>query len=179
MNITSASMLGLALWLAALGVLWFAAERRRTGSAVRRALGWTGVVLLAFLARGLFGEASAALPAMAALAAGLAPLQRYGRIVLLAVILASLALYVSALGFVTNDFYASGYFPRWNLIPLAAAAMVAFFCVPVLAWAWLVGLALFAFGLHPSPNLWDALIDLPSVLVACVVLVRRPQSSAR
>lgn len=167
----AAPLVGIVLWAAPLAIAWVLIGRRRQ---LPPALLWPGLVAvlpIAFMLRGAFGEASVALPAMTLLAA--TPLRPPGRRLLGILIGAALGLYASALGFLEADFYAFGYAPAWGIGWVAAAALAAYRWLPVLAWSWLAGLGLFASGLHPSPNLFDALIDVPSVLIAMRLALRR------
>ena len=166
-----AAAVGLLLWVAPLAIAWHRIGIRRHLPAALRWPGFVAVLPLAFVLRGAFGEASAALPAMILLAAS--PLGRPGRLFLGVLVAAALALYASALGFFATDFYSVGYAPSWGVAVVAAAALAAYRWLPALAWAWLAGLGLSAAGLHPSPNLFDALIDLPSVLIAARLVLRR------
>jgi hypothetical protein len=81
-------------------------------------------------------------------------------------------LYPSALGFATFDAYAHGF--SGVLLP---ALMVAIVALAVLTQAtalaiWFGFTALvIGFRLHPSLNTWDALIDMPSVVIALGVLI--------
>lgn len=172
------SIVSLLLWMAALGVAWHhIARRRRLPSALR----WPGLLATipaAFVLRGLLGEASAALPVLAWYATGAPAIGRAGKVLLAAVAGAALALYVSALGLLQTDLYAAGYAPGGLMVPAALIVLLAYRVLPGLAWAWLGGIALFASGLHPSPNLFDALIDVPAALLAIHVAGRRNRATA-
>jgi hypothetical protein len=98
-------------------------------------------------------------------------------------VVAGVALYPSAMGYVPFDLYREGF--AGVALPLALALVVA-----VAVWRRATALAIWfamiaaviVFRLHPSANLWDAMIDVPSVLIAAGVLVasaarRSPASS--
>lgn len=162
---------GLLLWATALALAWHRISVRRRLPTALLWPGFVAVLPVAFVLRGTFGEASAALPAMILLAG--MPVGRPGRVLLGSLVAAALALYASALGILAADFYALGYAPSWGVVVIAAVALAAYRWLPVLAWAWLAGLGLSAAGLHPSPNLFDALIDVPSALIAARLALRR------
>lgn len=169
----AAAVVGLGLWGAAIALAWhaYAARRRLPGG-----LYWPGFLAAlpaAFVLRGLFGEASAALPALAYLVAAGGALAPAGRRLLGALVFSALALYLSALGLLESDLYAVAYSPGWLSALAAGAALAAYAWVPPLGWAWLLGLGLSAAGLHPSPNLFDALVDVPSVFAAALLAARR------
>lgn len=166
-----AAAVGLLLWVAALAIAWHRVGQRRRLPQALRWPGFVAVLPLAFVLRGAFGEASAALPALVLLTG--TPIARPGRRLLLALAGAALALYASALGFLDADLYAVGYAPSWSIVLVAAVVLAAFHWLPTLGWAWLAGLGLAAAGLHPSPNLFDALIDVPAILLATRLALRR------
>lgn len=171
-----AQVIGLALWMLTIALAWHTLGRHRQ---VPGALLWPGYLAtlpVAFILRGMFGEASAALPALTAYACGRLTLPTGGRYVLGMVIGVSLLLYASALGWFSFDLYGRGYFPTWEMTPVVALLIACYFQIPALAWAWLFGLGLLACGIHPSPNLWDVLIDLPSMLMAAWLILRRSKA---
>ena len=165
-------IVGFALWLAALAAFWHAYAGRRKLPPALIAPGYLALLPLAFLLRGMLGDASLALPALCHLAGGGAPMTRKGRLLLGFLAIVTLALAVSALGLIATDLYASGYAPGLLVVIVACGVAAAYRWLPVLGWSWLLGLGLSAAGLHPSPNLWDALVDLPSLVLAAVILVR-------
>ena len=162
----------LLLWVAALGVAWWAIGRRRQLPVALRLPGFVATLPLAFILRGLLGEASFALPVMAWYAASETVPTREARRLLVVIVASASALYASALGFLHTDVYAIGYGPSFGLAVVAAAVLAAYCWMPALGWCWLLGLALYAARLHPSPNIWDTFIDLPAVLLATYVLIR-------
>jgi hypothetical protein len=173
------SIVSLLLWMGALGIAWHHVARRRRLPSVLRWPGFLATVPAAFVLRGLLGEASAALPALAWYATMGVPVSRSGRIVLAALTVSALALYASALGLLQADLYAAGYAPGGLMAPIGIVVLLAYRILSGLAWSWLAGIALFATGLHPSPNLIDALIDVPAVLCAMAVVARRGREGDR
>lgn len=174
---TIAQGVGLLLWFVALALAWGSFGLRRRLPA---ALIWPGLLALAplaFVLRGMLGDPGFALPALVFYAGG-PPLRAGGRGLLAALVAAALTLYASALGFIGADLYGAGYFPAAGMAAVGALLLAAYACLPALAWSWLLGLALFASGLHPSPNLWDTLVDLPSVILALAIVVRKSGRSA-
>ena len=165
-------IVGFALWLAALAAFWHAYAGRRKLPLALIAPGYLALLPLAFLLRGILGDASLALPALCHLVGQAAPVTRNGRRLLGFMATATLALAVSVLGLIPTDLYASGYAPGMLVVIVACGVAAAYRWLPVLGWSWLLGLGLSAAGLHPSPNLWDALVDLPSLVLAAVILVR-------
>lgn len=169
--------LGLALVGGALGAR-FGRVAALAGALAGFALGFLPVdpvVTLAGFTLGVLGPSSASFLALAALAAlrlatG-APVR--GTRTFAALLLAmGLALYPSAMGYVPYDLYREGF--AGVGLPLALAGLVA-----VAVWRGSTALAIWfamiaaviVFRLHPSANLWDAMIDVPSVVIAAGVLV--------
>lgn len=177
--IAAEMLIGVALWLAALS-----AAARAITPGVRilglRWLIWLLVPPAAFFLRGVFGDPSFALPVLAAVSLSRSPLPRASRYLLVAVLGASLVLWASALGLVETDWYAAGYFPRWMLVAVGVLVGIAYRSMPALGWAWLLGLFCFVFEWTPSPNLWDALTDVPAaLLILRLLIVNTAASPAR
>jgi hypothetical protein len=171
---------GLSVWIASLGLGWYLVGRRRKLPSALWIPGFVATLPLAFILRGLLGDVSLALPALTWYAAGSMRLSRPARSLLASMLAVAAALYASALGFLEYDLYALGYRPAFGLIAVGAAVLAAYRWMPVLGWSWLLGLGLFAASLHPSPNLWDSLLDLPATVLAVLVVIRarssRPKS---
>jgi hypothetical protein len=169
---TLAQGIGLLVWTASLGLAWFAIGRRRRLPEALWIPGFVATLPIAFMLRGLLGDVSLALPAMAWYASLGAPLGSAAWRFLVALLAIAATLYASALGFLEYDLYASGYAPGLGLLLIGVAMLAAYRWMPVLAWCWLLGLGLSATRLHPSPNLWDAMIDLPTVCLAAFIVLR-------
>ena len=170
--------LSLLLWTVALGLVWWHLGRRRRLPVALWIPGFVATLPVAFVLRGLLGEASFALPALACCATAPMPPGRPARFLVAALTAVALALYASALGFLEVDLYALGYRPGIGLAVVALAMLGAYRWLPILAWCWLAGIALYAAQLHPSPNLWDTLLCLPSVLLALAALARASTATA-
>jgi hypothetical protein len=167
---------GLAVWIASLGLGWYWIGRRRTLPTALWIPGFVATLPLAFILRGLFGDVSLALPALTWYAARAMSLSLPARSLLTLMLAVAAALYWSALGFLEFDLYALGYRPGFGLLAVGAAVLAAYRWIPVLGWCWLLGLGLFAAGLHPSPNLWDSLLDVPATVLAALVVIRARSS---
>lgn len=76
-------------------------------------------------------------------------------------ILASLlgTLYACTLGYIHYDLYSWGFQRQWMLPGLFVLMLWAWHYNRALAVGWLCGVSLFAMGLLPTRNLWDALFD--------------------
>lgn len=164
--------IGLAVWCVSLSIV-FHAGMRRVGERRARPLAvllWATLVPLAFLARGLFGELSLAAPVLAFWLVRQPPLTRGGQLLVAAIALTGFVLAASGLGWIASDLYSWGYALGTDspALPYALGTLLlAGWCFArPLAWAWLLGVCLFALRLLPSPNVWDALIDFPSTLIA-------------
>lgn len=164
--------IGLSLWIASLGLGWYVVGRRRKLPSALWIPGFVATLPLAFTLRGLLGDVSLALPALSWYAANRVHHSRPARTLLTLMLAFATALYGSALGFLEYDLYAAGYKPAFALLAVGAAVLAAYRWMPVLGWCWLLGLGLFAVGLHPSPNLWDSLIDLPATVLAALIVIR-------
>jgi hypothetical protein len=175
---TTTQIVGLLIWFASFAVFWRAYSSCRKLPAALIWPGYVALLPLAFLIRGLFGDASLALPALSLLLAKGESIRPEARRLLLVVSVFAWTLEISALGFISYDLYATGYAPGVLIFGVAGLLAAAHRYLRVLSWSWLLGLALSTAGLHPSPNLWDALIDVPSLILAAAILVRtpRPQS---
>ena len=68
-------------------------------------------------------------------------------------------LYACTLGYVHYDLYRWGYDRQWMLPGVVVLMLWAWRYGRNLALGWLLGVSLFALGLLPSRNLWDALFD--------------------
>jgi hypothetical protein len=68
-------------------------------------------------------------------------------------------LYACTLGYIHYDLYAWGFHRQWMLPGVLGLMLWAWHYNRALAVGWLVGVSLFALGLLPSRNLWDALFD--------------------
>jgi hypothetical protein len=164
--------IGLSVWIASLGLGWYVIGRRRKLPSALWIPGFVATLPLAFILRGLLGDVSLALPALSWYAAGMVRLARPARMLLGLLLAVAAVLYGSALGLLEYDLYASGYKPAFGLLAVGAMVLAAYRWMPVLGWCWLLGLGIFAAGLHPSPNLWDSLFDLPTTVLAALVVIR-------
>jgi hypothetical protein len=162
---------GLTLLLAGVLIqlgLWLRCSRREltwlfTLGVALAVLPWLGEMPLVYFLRGVGGDLSVA---TVVLIVGLfyrmlvqndhTP-AHWSQGVLLAGILGTL--YACTLGYFHYDLYAWGYQRQW-ILPLALGMMFwAWHYNRALAVGWLAGTTLFALGLAPSRNLWDALFD--------------------
>jgi hypothetical protein len=174
---------GLALWCVSLSIVFHSALRRAGEPRARRlaVLLWATLVPLAFLARGLFGELSLAAPVLVFWLVRRPPLMLGGRVLVAAVALSGFVLTASGLGWIESDLYSWGYALGADspVLPYALGVLLLVgwrFARP-LAWAWLLGIGLFALRLLPSPNVWDVLIDFPSTLIAATLTVLAARQS--
>lgn len=168
---------GLALWAISLSIVFHAGMRRagEPGARPLAVLLWATLVPLAFLARGLFGELSLAAPVLVFWLVRRPPLRLGGRLLVAALALTGIVLAASGLGWIESDLYSLGYALGADspALPYAVGVLLLAgwrFARP-LAWAWLLGVCLFALRLLPSPNVWDVLIDFPSTLIAATLTV--------
>ena len=159
-------LVSLTLWAIAISVLTTYLVRRNALPQFAYWIGLAATPPLAFLFRGILGEASFALPAFAMAATGLVAAKPTGRIFFIFLAALSLTILSSALGLFKLDLYGLGYFPHWTLTLVAGLVIGAYFSFPVLGIFWMIGLVIYAVGAHPSPNIWDILMDVPSTLLA-------------
>lgn len=157
--------IGLLFWIAGLGLFWLGHTRRRQTSQAIRTIGWFFVLPASFVLRGAFGEVSALFPALMA-ALSLTPPPRETRALLLVYSAVTITMWVSALGLIGADIYATGYETRFAGWVTAAILFAIYFQWRLLAWAGAFGMLTFAATGYPSANLWDALVDVPSVILA-------------
>lgn len=169
--------IGICLWVATLAI---AVIGYRKDHQISRRYFWAAIALtlpVAFLFRGIYGDVSLLLPAVTSMLWGKPRLTFDGRFMLIGVIIVSVILNASALGFIATDIYAIGYYPGWWTFAFGAMAITAFLYLPILAWAWLGGIFLAALELHPSLNLWDALIDIPSIVISIRLLTAKAHAT--
>jgi hypothetical protein len=168
---------GLALWCVCLSQVFHAAFARRQQPLPRPifVLLWALLLPSAFVLRGLLGELSLAAPVFVFWLVRRPHLTSGNLTLTGAFALAGFVLAASGLGWMGTDVYALGYALGDDspLLPFALAALllIAWSVARPLAWAWLIGVCLFAWRLLPSPNVWDVLIDFPSTLLALALLL--------
>lgn len=169
-----AAPIGLMLWTAGLGLFWYRRCLRKNVSRAPRIGGWLLIVPVAFVLRGAFGEVGAIFPALASVS--LVALAPRARRLLAVYCVVAVLLWASALGLMSVDLYAAGYEPRILAGAIAVGLAIAYFQWPLFAWFGGIGLVLFAAVGYPSSNLWDAIFDVPSVILAIHLMVRRAPS---
>lgn len=100
--------------------------------------------------------------------------RREARALALVAVVGAIAIYPGSLGVPgMPDFYKADF--GGGVLPSATLGFALFSIwrgFPVAAATASLGLVLYGMGLHESANLWDCLIDFPSVVVAVVILVR-------
>lgn len=179
-------LLGMAGWIGLL-LLWalWGWQRFRPGQQPGVAVLLAGAVLTllpAWVLRGAFGDSSltTTLLALVLLAQRLRSrpvLPVLPLPVALVLLVAGVALYLSALGPWPFDLYALGDHREglaWLLPGWLVVAALAQWRGSLLGWVWPAAAALHALGGSLSPNLWDALLDPWLVLAAAWVLLSWP-----
>jgi hypothetical protein len=85
---------------------------------------------------------------------------------------AAALLYASALGFLSLDIYAWGFYPRALGIVVLLIALLLWPIAPTVSWGLALALVVFAFSLGPSRNLWDYLLDPILFFTALFLLLK-------
>jgi hypothetical protein len=91
---------------------------------------------------------------------------------LLAAVISAGCLYASALGFLSLDIYAWGFYPRALALVVLVVALLLWPIAPTVSWSLALALVVFAFSLGLSRNLWDCLLDPILFFTALFMLLK-------
>ena len=132
-----------------------------------------GLLLIHYL-HGFFGALSISSLALmgASLAVRSKPLPR-SLPVYCGLLLTAVLLYASAEGWLHSDIYAWGY-AGWQLPTIISALLIASVIFGNYLAAYLLTAVILAYALdlHPSPNLWDLILDFPLALTTLTLTLR-------
>jgi len=128
---------------------------------------------VAFIARGWFNDTTITTPCLAYLLSTNWRPNTSANLLLAILSITGIAINLGNLGLVP-ELYEWGYFPNYTgLFLTAMLILLAYEGSRLIAVSIILSIAMGATGLWHSPNLWDCIVDIPTIILAATILTKK------